>query len=98
MKHSYTVTTKLWKYEGKAAWYFLNINKETSTIIKARTEPSFGGWGQIKVDVQIGKTKWDTSLFPSKEGFYVLAIKKSVRKSENINEGDQVKITFTPRH
>jgi hypothetical protein len=51
------------------------------------------GFGSIKVRAKIGKSVWDTSLFPSKEGPYLLAIKKSVRFDEGIEAGDVVKIS-----
>lgn len=95
MSHRFKITAKLWKYESKAAWYFLTIEKETAEEIKALTEPSFGGWGQIKVEAQIGKTKWQTSIFPDKKSQgYLLPVKKDVRKAENINEGDQINLVF----
>lgn len=47
------------------------------------------GWGVIPVHVRIGKTEWQTSLFP-KEGRYLVPIKKSIQKSENLGVGDKV--------
>jgi hypothetical protein len=45
----------------------------------------------IPVHVRIGKTEWKTSLFP-KDGHYIVPIKASVRKAENLKEGDQVTV------
>jgi hypothetical protein len=47
-------------------------------------------WGYIPVTAKLGTTEWKTTLFPSKEGPYLLAIKASVRKKEAIEEGDAV--------
>ncbi len=52
------------------------------------------GWGVIPVQVQIGDTEWKTSLFP-KDGLYLVPIKASVRKAENLEEGDEVTIRLT---
>jgi hypothetical protein len=49
------------------------------------------GWGVIPVHVQIGKTEWKTSLFP-KDGRYLVPIRMSVQKSENLEVGDNVVI------
>jgi len=49
------------------------------------------GWGVIPVQVRIGKTEWQTSLFP-KDGRYLVPIKASVRKAETLEEGDEVTI------
>jgi len=43
------------------------------------------------VRVQIGKTEFTTSLFP-KDELYIVPIKASVRKAENLEEGDKVKV------
>jgi len=43
------------------------------------------GFGSIKVSARIGKTQWESSIFPDKSsGSYLLPIKKSVRESENL--------------
>jgi hypothetical protein len=49
------------------------------------------GWGMIPVNARIGKTEWQTSLFP-KDGRYIVPIKASVRIGENLEEGDKVTI------
>jgi hypothetical protein len=49
------------------------------------------GWGVIPVSARIGKTVFTTSLFP-KDGCYIVPIKASVRKAENLEEGDQVTV------
>jgi hypothetical protein len=41
--------------------------------------------------VRIGKTEFQTSLFP-KEDRYLVPIKASVRKAERLDEGDEVTI------
>ena len=41
---------------------------------------------------QVGKTTWKTSIFPDKEGSYVLPLKKEVRAKENIKVGDTIKV------
>ena len=52
--------------------------------------------GVIPVHVRIGKTKWKTSLFPKDER-YLVPIKASVRKAENLAEGDKVTIRLEVR-
>jgi hypothetical protein len=50
----------------------------------------------IPVHVQIGKTEWKTSLFP-KDGRYLVPIKDSVRKAENLAKGDKVTVRLEVR-
>lgn len=49
------------------------------------------GWGMIPAEVQIGKTKWKTAMFP-KNGSYVVPIKDMVRKAEDLDEGSEVTV------
>jgi len=95
MKHTFKTEGELWRYNSeKAAWFFITINKALSEDIKALCERG-SGWGQVKVEVTIGQTTWLTSIFPEKKGTFLLPVKASVRKAENIKEGDLVKVTLT---
>ena len=46
------------------------------------------GFGSVRVRVRCGASEWQTSIFPSNTGEYVLPIKKAVRKKEQIDIGD----------
>jgi hypothetical protein len=82
---------KIWFWKGPAPWYFVTVPIEQSRDIKAISELVTYGWGVIPAQVQIGKTEWKTSLFP-KEDHYIVPIKASVRKAENLEEGDNVAV------
>lgn len=94
MKGKITFTEKVWLYPEMAGkWHFISLPKIDSAKIKETFGPRVRGWGSIRVEAQIGKTKWKTSIFPdNKEGGYILPIKASVRKFESIGVGDIVKI------
>lgn len=54
------------------------------------------GWGSLQVKVTVGKTSWDTSIFPdSKRGAYLLPIKSEVRKKEDITVDSIISYTLT---
>lgn len=78
-------------WRGPAPWYFVQIPPEESDDIKAVSHLVSYGWGVIPVQVQIGDTAWETSLFP-KDGQYLVPIKANIRKAEGIEEGDMVTI------
>jgi len=82
---------KIWEWRGPAPWYFITVPASQSRDIKAVSEFVTYGWGVIPVQVQIGKTGWKTSLFP-KDNLYLVPIKASVRKAENLKEGDAVTV------
>jgi len=78
-------------WRGPAPFYFAAMPAEESAALKAISNAVTYGWGVIPVRVRIGKTEWKTSLFP-KDGIYLVPIKASIRKAENIDEGDEVSI------
>jgi hypothetical protein len=90
-----TVRGKVWKYQGFGGWHFFTLGKTVSGRIKKLTLDSRRGFGSVRVAAQIGKTEWKTSLFPTKEGKYLLAIKSEVRKKEQIEHGDTVSVRLT---
>jgi hypothetical protein len=49
------------------------------------------GWGMVPVKVRLGRTSWRTALFPT-DGGYVVPLRDSVRRRENVELGDVVSI------
>ena len=87
---------KIWFWRGPAPWYFVTVPAKQSRDLKAISGIVTYGWGAIPVHVRIGKTEWQTSLFP-KDGRYIVPIKASVRKAENLEDGDNVTIRLEAR-
>ena len=48
----------------------------------------------IPVTAQIGRTEWETSLFPKDER-YIVPLKAAVRKAEKLEFGDTVAVQLT---
>ena len=80
---------KIWFWKGPAPWYFVTVPAEQCHDLSDISRFVSYGWGMIPVKVRIGKTEWKTSLFP-KDGHYIVPIKASVRKGEDLEEGDKV--------
>jgi hypothetical protein len=76
-------------WKGPAPWFFVTVPAKQSRDRKAISNVVTYGWGVIPVHVQIGKTEYTTSLFP-KDGRYLVPIKVSIRKAENLDKGDKV--------
>ncbi len=89
MNIEFTGTIIFWR--GPAPWFFVAVPDEESRELKAISGFVTYGWGVIPVQVRIGKTAWQTSLFP-KDDRYLVPIKASVRKAEQLEEGDTVTI------
>ncbi len=89
-------TCWLWQAE-KAAWHFISLPKDKSEEIKFFHEnltTKKRGWGAVRVEATIGETTWETSIFPQKEGAYILPIKAAVRQKEKIFEGNEVVVSL----
>ena len=82
---------KIWYWRGPAPFYFVTVPEKQCHDLKDMSESVTYGWGMIPATVRVGKTEWKTSLFP-KDGRYIVPIKASVRKAENLEEGDIVTI------
>ena len=81
------------RWKGDSAWHFVYLPEDLSAELDLLARGMKGGWGSIKVDVQIGSSTWTTSLFPSKERTtYLLPVKAPVRKAEGIADGDEVDV------
>jgi uncharacterized protein DUF1905 len=87
---------KIFFWKGPAPWFFVTVPAEQSRDIKAISGFVTYGWGVIPVHVQVGKTEWQTSLFP-KGDLYLVPIRANVRKAEGREEGDPVAIRLEVR-
>ncbi len=77
----------LWQYSGdKSSWYFVSLPHEISADIKQLSEHEHRrGFGSVKVEVKIGSSTWQTSVFPdSKKGVYILPVKKQAKQAEGL--------------
>lgn len=75
---------KVWLYPGMAGWHFIYVGKSQSKEIKESLGGVRRGFGSVPVTATVGKTSWDTSIFPDKSGAYLLPLKALVRRKEGI--------------
>jgi hypothetical protein len=52
------------------------------------------GFGSVRVAVTLGESRWQTSLFPNKDGSWFLPVKKPVRLAEGLEYGDTIEVTL----
>lgn len=98
-KSSYTMKEKVFIYPSEvAAWHFIPVTRKIGQSIKETNGKSVRGFGSLPVEVSIGSSTWNTSIFPDKySGSYILPLKASVRKKEDILAGELVTFTITLR-
>ena len=90
MKKEYKIKGKVWLYpsstSGGSGWNFVTLEKKLSEEIRSKYKTGF-----VKIEAKLGKTIWNTSLFPHKQSkSYLLCIKNNVRKAEGVFVGDEI--------
>ena len=84
-------SAEIWHWAGPSPFYFVTVPEAECQVLKSTSKLVTYGWGMIPVKVQIGQTEFKTSLFP-KDGLYVVPLKDSVRKAENLGEGQKITV------
>ena len=88
----YAFEAELWLWDGEAAWHFLTLPGDVSDDIRAQAGLA-RGFGAVRVRVTVGSSTWSTSVFPdSRRGAYLLPVKKEVRRKEDLELGDRVRV------
>ena len=90
---NYEFESKMWISGGgtQSVWHLVSLPRNYYLEIKEMYGCSRRGFGSIPVTVTIGNSIWQTLIFPSKElKTYILPIKASVRKAENLNLGELI--------
>ncbi len=94
MSKIFKIKSRVWLYPGIAGWHFVGIPRKESEKIEGLQKLK-KGFGSVPVAATVGKTTWNTSIFPDKKsGTYLLPIKVEVRKKENIFSGDEITVTL----
>lgn len=92
---TYRFASTIWLTEGFGGWHFISLpDNEVAAITEQFRGVKRRGWGSIPVQATIGKTTWNTSIFPDKKHGFVMAIKADVRKRENLHNGDTIDVTL----
>jgi hypothetical protein len=89
----YRFDAEIWTSETTATWHFLSVPEEDADDIDERFGHRAAGFGSIRVEVTIGASTWQTSVFPdTKRATYVLPVKAAVRKAERLAAGSVAKV------
>ncbi len=89
---TFTVRAKVWRYPGAGGWHFLTVSRAASNAIKSMPRRRKIGWGSVPIRATIGGAEWRTSLFPGKDGRYLLPVKAAVRASQGLGDGSTVRV------
>ena len=91
--NTFEFSAELWRYTGKAAWYFVTLPHDVADDIDEITADTRRGFGSVRVEVTVGSSTWNTSIFPdTKSESFVLPVKKAVRVAEDLDDGAPVDV------
>ena len=85
---------EVWEWRGPAPYHFVTVPDAESAALESASRRVSYGWGMIPVTARIEATAWTTSLWP-KDGGYVVPLKLSVRRAEQVDVGDVVTVRLT---
>ena len=95
MEHTFTAPLWLWDARRHDTWTFVTVPPGISADLadEAAERGPRGGFGSVRVTTRIGRSTWQTSVFPdSASGCFVLPVKRAVRRAEQVEAGDEVTV------
>jgi hypothetical protein len=87
-------TGEIWHWRGPAPHHFVTVPEEHCEALEDVVAAVSYGWGMIPVAVEVGDTRWTTSLFP-KDGAYIVPLRAAVRRAEGLDVGDIVRLRLS---
>lgn len=92
--HTWTFTARVWRWR-EGSWRFVTVPEDVSDEVDEVVGDATGGFGSVRVEVTLGTSVWQTSLFPSStEGAFVLPVKKAVRDAQGLDDDDPAVVTI----
>lgn len=92
MKMNFAFHSLVWRSPGPHGWHFVTLPKDMAGEIRFFARKSIG-FGTIRVDIRLGSSTWQSSLFPDKKSdSYLLPINSAIRIREGIEHGDRADI------
>jgi len=94
LEATYRFSSELWDYGGEASWVFVTIPVDDAADIRELV-PRGRGFGSVRVQVAVGSSVWQTSIFPdASSGSYLLPVKRAIRDRERVDVGDAIDVTI----
>ena len=92
---TYEFDAELWRWQARKAdaWVFVSLPTDVADEVLEVAAGATRGFGSVRVEVTLGSTVWRTSIFPDDGAkTYVLPLKKTVRRAEQCDVGDTVRL------
>jgi hypothetical protein len=79
-------------FDVENPWIYVSVPKKYSDKTKTLADR-----GLVAIKATVGKSTWDTSLMPKGDGSQFVPLPAKVRRVENIQVGDNIKLSFILR-
>ena len=95
---TFTATLRVWATEDYGNIGYVSIDGAAADAIAAHEltrRLELGrrrGFGSVKVVVELGASRWSTSVFPQRSGGWFLPVKKAVCRAEGVEPGDEIAV------
>lgn len=95
----YDFNTDIAVMTGKRSdYYFVSVPRDISKHIRHFTQHIQRGFKSLKVKAHIGKSAWDSSIFPSsRDETFILLLNKKIRDAEKLRKGDTATVCLHVR-
>lgn len=85
------MTGEVWHWRGPSPYHFVTVGTEQAAALEAVSGAVSYGWGMVPVTATLGSTNWRTALWPG-NGSYLVPLRDSVRRAEQVELGDVVTV------
>jgi hypothetical protein len=104
VSETFTFTAPLWRWSARegtsdpGAWCFVTVPQDISDEIRDLAAGAPRGFGSVRVAVEAGSSRWETSVVPdAASGCFVLPVKKAIRDATGVEEGDDLTVSLRVR-
>jgi len=82
--------------DDSSHWRFTRVPEDISVKIKEMQKGRLRrGWGAVYAKAKVGKSEWQTSVFPDRRSAtYILPLKKKIRHEEDLYDGAEFAFTI----
>jgi hypothetical protein len=93
----FTALLSAWSTEKYGDMLYVVIGGAPGDAISAyelvrRLELGRRGFGSVKVEAEIGASRWSTSVFPQKTGGWFLPVKQAICRAEGLEPGAKIEV------
>ena len=97
MKYEFEDNVKQWQNEA-AGWFYVNMPTEYYDELMDFANMHKRGFRSLRVEAELGASKWNTSIFPDKSSkTFLLFLKKDIRNKEKLDLDSKVNVSLQLR-